>query len=211
MIVERHATTECAYHTAGEVGFEAAMLLRCAGTGAGRGRARRRHSPSLRPADAYAEFSRPEAATRLVALLHSSDRQAWVDSRRAGGRHQYEVHRVVAPGSDPAGLDVHWRRGHEMLCGFRDRRLTPEQWMHRDRLAVAGWRAALLAAGRARLTPLGVRIADPDTAVLLTQAAWLLGVTVQMLPRPGGHLLVVDEDEPRDLLFSLAGVTAAPA
>src|SRR5437667_6498624 len=118
MIVERHATTECAYHTAGEVGFEAAMLLRCAGTGAGRGRARRRHSPSLRPADAYAEFSRPEAATRLVALLHSSDRQAWVDSRRAGGRHQYEVHRVVAPGSDPAGLDVHWRRGHGRPCGF---------------------------------------------------------------------------------------------
>ncbi|MGE5828893.1 MAG: hypothetical protein ACM30G_11115 [Micromonosporaceae bacterium] len=145
--------------------------------------------------DAVVEFSQAPAAHRLVQLLLKTGAAASHDSYMAGNRHRYRVHRVVAPAVASYNLNDAWRRGYVELCGRPGGYRSQRQCWHRDRLAAAAWRAALLAAGRARMPLLGVRVADLDTAAVLMRASRVLQVPVELHNRPGGPLLTMSDED----------------
>lgn len=159
------------------------------------------------------EFNRAAAAYRLVRLLGTLDIEARVERSFEGGRHRYEVYRViVSPGSGNAlraVLDEAWRTGYLQLCRGGDRAMA--RWQQRDRraLAVAAWRAALMAAGRRRSGGLALRLADPDTTSVLVNAARAMGVHTRAQTRPGYQLLSVSPDSQYEQLLAVASGTEA--
>jgi len=151
------------------------------------------------------EFNQPAAAHRLARLLATLDVDARVERRFDGGRHRFEVHRVIVSVSDGtalrAVLDDAWRSGYRLLCRGSDRALP--KWQQRDRrsLAVAAWRAALMSAGRRRSATLTLRLADPDTTSVLVNSARVMGVRTRALTRAGYQLLTVSPDLSPERLF----------
>lgn len=185
-------------------GFEIGMLLRCARTGSGR----YEHSAA---AASTVEFGRAAAAERLVALLGQLGVAARGDEFAAGVRHRYTVHRVVCADLDAPLLGRSWVEGYRRLCtpdGYR----TPMQVRLRAALAVAAWRAAMLAGNvRARGGKLAVRVSDADTALVLVRAARLLGVPVSLRGSAGRHLVeVVSGNTLRDLALGSGPAGADP-
>lgn len=185
-------------------GFEIGMLLRCARTGSGR------YEHGAAPAISV-EFGRGAAAQRLVTLLDGLGMAARVDEFAAGGRHRYTVHRVVCADLDSPALGRSWVEGYRRLCtqdGYR----TPMQARLRAALAVAAWRAAMLAGNvRARGGNLAVRVSDSDTALVLVRAARLLGVPVALRGSAGRHLVeVVSGTTLRDLALGSGPAGADP-
>jgi hypothetical protein len=192
--------------------FEAAMLVRCTAGRAATGRSHAlfvtqasRNARSVATSDAVAsevaasdavvEFSQAPAAHRLVQLLLKAGASVSHDSYMAGNRHRYRVHRVVAPAAANDHLNDAWHRGYVELCGRPGAYRSQRQCWHRDRLAAAAWRAALLAAGRAKMPLLGVRVADLDTAAVLVGASRVLQVPVELRSRPGGPLLTMTDED----------------
>lgn len=202
--------------------FEAAMLVRCtAGRAAGRSNAlflwqasRNSRSvaasdavtPDVGAPDAVVEFSQAPAAHRLVQLLLNAGALVSHDSYMAGNRHRYRVHRVVAPAAASDHLNDAWHRGYVELCGRPGAYRSQRQCWHRDRLAAAAWRAALLAAGRAKMPLLGVRVADLDTAAVLVRASRVLQIPVELRNRPGGPLLTMTDEDAVARLEQKAGL-----
>jgi len=186
-------------------GFEIGMLLRCARTGSGR------YEHSAASASAV-EFGRSAAAERLVTLLDGLGVPARGDEFAAGGRHRYTVHRVICADLDAPILGRSWVEGYRRLCtqdGYR----TPMQARLRAALAVAAWRAAMLAGNvRSRGGNLAVRVSDSDTALVLVRAARLLGVTVALRGSTGRHLVeVVSGNTLRDLALGAGPVGVDPS
>jgi hypothetical protein len=208
--------------------FEAAMLVRCT---AGRAAVGRNSAPFLSQVsknsraapiadavtpdaggwdaagwDAVVEFSQAPAAHRLVQLLLKTGAPVSHDTYMAGNRHRYRVHRVVAPAAASDHLNDAWRRGYLELCGRPGAYRSQRQCWHRDRLAAAAWRAALLAAGRAKMPLLGVRVADLDTAAVLVRASRVLQVPVELRNRPGGPLLTMTDEDAVARLAEMSGL-----
>jgi hypothetical protein len=159
------------------------------------------------------EFNRAAPAYRLVRLLAALDIEARVDEQDAGGRHRYQVYRViVSPGvgrAMRAVLDEAWRAGYLLLCRAGDRALPRWQQQDRRALAVAAWRAALMSAGRRRSSSLALRLADPDTTSVLVNAARAMGVHTRAQTRPGYQLLSVSPDSQYEQLLAVASGTEA--
>jgi hypothetical protein len=163
-------------------GFEIGMLLRCVRTVSGR------HEPQGTVSTSV-ELSRVGAAARLVTLFTVLGMPARQDSYTAGGWHRYTVHRVLCPDVDHLGLTSAWCTGYRQLCATEGSR-SARQRRHRDDLAAAAWRAALLTGGlRIRCGPLAVRVTDPELAVILVRAARVLNTQVT-LRSAGGRCLV---------------------
>jgi hypothetical protein len=166
------------------VGFEVGMLLRCVRTGSGR----YEHSATTSTA---VELSRAAAAARLVTLLTGLDLPARRVDVVAGGWHRYTVHRVICPSLDDPKLRRAWCAGYHRLCAATGYR-SPRQRRHRDDLAAAAWRAALLGGGlRGRGGPLAVRVTDAELALVLVRAARVLGAPVSLRTTGGRHLVEV--------------------
>lgn len=203
--------------------FEAMMLVRVAGRPAEAVPGTlARPSAALRglgpPAPGFlAEFDSAAAAERLVGAIAYIAPVATADSRDSGGRHRYRVHRVTVPRRAEdlirATLCRAGKGGAATLCAPAGADTTPRARRHRSALAVAAWRATLLAAGPGRggADRVAVRVGDPDTTRVLVRAAALLGVPVRAVLRPGGHLLSVTGQEPIEVLVTtLTGATGAP-
>jgi hypothetical protein len=170
-------------------GFEIGMLLRCARTGSGgygRGAA-----VSAATDLGTVEFSRAEAASRLVALLGRLGYATRRDDYAAGGRHRYTLHRVLCADLGAPELVQAWCAGYRRLCAPAAYLSTPQR-QHRADLAAAAWRAALLVGGvRGRGGPLAVRVAEPDLAVVLVRAARVLDAPVTLRTSGVRHLVEV--------------------
>lgn len=194
--------------------FEAVMMMRCTAPIAAKRRVTSTQ-PGYRSApDASGvlnEFNRPAAAYRLVRLLAALDIDARVEARFDGGRHRYEVYRVIVSPGDGATLrsllDEAWRSGYLLLCRTSDRSLP--RWQQRDRraLALAAWRAAMMAAGRRRSATLTLRLADPDSMSVLVNGARTMGVHTRAQTRSGYQLLSVSPDSRFEQLFAAVGGT----
>ncbi|MQA25531.1 MAG: hypothetical protein GEU94_08670 [Micromonosporaceae bacterium] len=191
--------------------FEAVMMMRCTAPIAARRRVTSEQpGPRMVPemTGLLSEFNQAQPAYRLARLLTSLEVEARVDKRSDGGRHRYELYRVmVSPGSGTAlrrVLEAAWRAGHMLLCRTADRALP--RWQQRDRraLAVAAWRAALMAAGRRRSASLALRLADPDTTLVLVNAARTLGVQTRAVTRPGYQLLSLSTGSHYEQLLAVA-------
>lgn len=181
--------------------FEAALLLRCTGITSARYPRHRHPRPPALPPDVFAEFSTGAAANRLAALLRAAGVPAGRDEVVAGVRWQYRLHRVTVPPSwrQPARqrLDDAWQEGWDVLLDTDATGTSSPRRAHRAALAMAAWRAALLAASRrSRSGPLGVRVSDRDTATLLLRGARVLGVPASMQARTGCWLLTVPPGTP---------------
>jgi hypothetical protein len=194
--------------------FEIVMLMRCTAPIAGRRRITSEQPGNRMRPEATGilnEFNQAAAAYRLVRLLAALDIEARVDRHFSGGRHRFELYRViVAPGSADrlrGILDDAWRSGYLLLCRSSDRAMA--RWQQRDRrsLAVAAWRAALLSAGRRRSSSLALRLADPDTTSVLVNAARAMGVHTRAQTRPGYQLLSVNPDSQYEQLLAVASGT----
>jgi len=178
--------------------FEAVMMLRCTAPIAARRRVTSAQLDHRMVPDASGvlnEFNQPAPAYRLVRLLAVLDIGSRVEARLHGGRHRFQVYRVIVSPSDGPILrrlfDEAWRSGFLLLCRVSDRSLP--RWQQHDRrvLAVTAWRAALMAAGRRRSANLALRLADPDTTSVLVNGARIMGVHTQAQARSGCHLLSV--------------------
>jgi hypothetical protein len=183
--------------------FEAALLLRCTGITSSR-YPRHNHRPVL-PPDVFAEFSDAQAANRLAALLRAAGVPAGRDEVIAGGRRQYQLHRVSVPAPWRAAarlkLDGAWQEGWEALLDTAATGSSSPRRSHRAALSVAAWRAAMLAAGRrSRSASFGVRVSDRDTATVLLRGARMLGVPAAMHARTGCWLLTVPSGAPLEVL-----------
>lgn len=196
--------------------FEAVMMMRCTAPIVARRRVTTDQLGYRSAPDANGvlnEFSRAPAAYRLVRLLGTLEIEARVDQRSEGGRHRYELYRIlVSPGAGTtlAGvLDQAWRSGYLQLCRSGDRALARWQQRNRRTLAVAAWRAALMAAGRRRSGTLALRIADPDTVSVLVNAARVLGVNTRTQTRQGYQMVSLSPDSPYEQLLAVASGTDA--
>lgn len=190
--------------------FEVVMMMRCTAPIVAR-----RRLTSDRPGYRLApdasgvlhEFGQARPAYRLVRLLSALNVPAHVERRFDGGRHRFEVYRViVAPGSGDLLrniLEEAWRSGYILVCRSTGRSLP--RWQQRDRraLAVAAWRAALMAAGRRRSTALALRLADPDTTSVLVNGARLMGVVTRAQTRSGYQLLSVSPNSQYEQLLAM--------
>lgn len=163
-------------------GFEVGVLLRCVRTGSGR----YGHGGAV-----AVEVSREAAAVRLVTLLAGLDLPARRVEVIAGGWHRYTVHRVVCPALGEPLLTHAWCAGYRRLCDASAYR-SGRQRRHRDDLATAAWRAAVLSgAARGRGGPLAARVSDADLALLLVRAARVLGAPVSLRKVGGRHVVEV--------------------
>jgi hypothetical protein len=192
--------------------FEAVTMMRCTAPITGRRRVTGTQSGYRTAPDASGmlnEFNQPAAAYRLARLLTTLDVDARVERRFDGGRHRYEVYRVIVSVSDGAALravlDDAWRSGYLLLCRSSERALP--KWQQRDRrsLAVVAWRAALMSAGRRRSATLTLRLADPDTTSVLVNGARVMGVRTRAQTRAGYQLLTVSPDLGPERLIGVAG------
>lgn len=203
-VVDRPAVAEPVLPAADVVaGFEIGMLLRCVRAGSGR----HEHRDT---ASTWVEFSRAEAAARLVTLLGAIGRAAVRDEYVAGGRHRYRVHRVTCADLTDPRITRAWCTGYRRLCdadGYRPAR----QRHHRVRLAAGAWRAAILAGGtRGRGGgPLAIRAPDPEVALVLVRAARVLDAPVALRTTGGRHLIEVTAGAAELALRQLALVTRA--
>jgi hypothetical protein len=226
------STITDSFRAVGVAAFEAAVLVRCTGVcGGGRtralGGARVRTASggvatatgAERASDGFdtgsgreggardvgvAEFSRIDAAHRLVELLAQAGRPAAVDSYTAGNRHRYDIHRVNAPADTQPALQAAWHVGYGELCGQPGTPRTARQLRHALALAAAAWRAALLVVGPKRSGSPGLRVPDLDTATALVRAGRMLELPIRMSTRPGGQLLIVlPADAPRERLTAV--------
>jgi hypothetical protein len=188
--------------------FEAAALLRCTNITASRYATARR--PADRTPGLLAEFSQEWPADRLAELLADTvptDRADLV----AGGRRLHRLYRVTVPAGQVEStyrlLESAWSAGRrELLTGATLGSSSPRQAL-RWALAVAAWRAALLAAGRRRRPDyLGIRVGDPETAAVLVRSARVLDVPVSARSGGGCTLLAVAAQD--RLSERLAGVSA---
>lgn len=180
-------------------GFEIGMLLRCARTGGHGPGGHGRGAPT-----GTVEFSRAEAASRLVTLLDRLGCPARRDDYAAGGRHRYTLHRVTCAELAAPELVQGWCAGYRRLCAPAPYLSAPQR-QHRADLATAAWRAALLVGGvRGRGGPLAVRVAEAELAVVLVRAARVLDVGVTL--RGGGvrHLVEVEPGPAERVLRNLA-------
>ena len=204
--------------------FEASVLVRCTGV-CGGGRTRALGGARVRTASGGVatatgaerapigfepEFSRVEAAHRLVELLDEVGRPAEVHSYTAGNRHRYDIHRVTGPRGTRGVLSAAWRIGYGELCGQPGQPRTARQVRHALALAAAAWRAALLVVGPTRSDSPGLRVPDLDTATALVRAGRMLDLPVRMTTRPGGQLvLVLPAGAPRVRLAEVTVMDAA--
>lgn len=204
--------------------FEAAMLVRAAA------RPGARRTPGVRPTVHHpmpaadrdepgllAEFDTDAAARRLVCALASVAPSASINSGYRGGRHRYQIHQVTVPvGSDGPLREVLARSasaGATALRAGSGPAMAGRNRRHDLVVAVAAWRAALLAVGPGRGGPDGmaVRVGDAWSASALLRAADLLSVPVRAVRRPGGHLLTVDGRAALDALVQVVtGGTGVP-
>ena len=195
--------------------FEAAAMFLCA-TSYGRG-----NRPAHRPRTAgtgaasndrggpatVADFDSSAAAARFrAAVADQVDHSVWVDRLRYGIRHQYEVHRVQAPGQHVADvlsmLGSAWRRGVLIVTDTRPTSPSSARWRHRRDLATAVWRAALLAGPTVRTTR-GLRIRMPtDLAPVMVRAARLLGVGAEVRHHPSAPIVCIPNDREAMSLLS---------
>jgi hypothetical protein len=192
--------------------FEAVTMMRCTAPIAARRRVtspQAGYRPALDAGGVLNEFNQPAPAHRLVRLLAALDIGSRVEARLDGGRHRYQVYRViVSPGAGPglrSVLDEAWRSGYLLLCRSSDRSLPRWQRLDRRDLAVVAWRAALMAAGRRRSAALTLRLADPDTTSVLVNGARVLGVHTRAQARSGYHLLSVGPGFRFEQLFAGMG------
>ncbi|WP_213455175.1 hypothetical protein [Rhizomonospora bruguierae] len=203
----RAASAPPDFHHQVTAAFEATMLMRCAQPGTGRGGPTR--APQVhRPAGVLVEFSRHEAADRLVALLHRLGCPATPRVARTGIREQRPIYQISLAPDDQAALVpvLHdsWRTGLALLSDPPGRYLAPRRRRHRDDLAAAAWRAAVLAAGsQRRQGKRGFYIADNDTMAVLVRAGRVLHLTVTAQRRAGCHLVRIGEPEPAGRAASL--------
>ncbi|MGH3745982.1 MAG: hypothetical protein ACRDT8_01130 [Micromonosporaceae bacterium] len=163
---------------------------------------------TLEATGVLSEFNRPQPAFRLARLLDSLDVDARVERRYDGGRHRYELYRVIVAPGDVAVvrqlIESAWKAGYLLLCRPADRALP--RWRQQDRqaLAVVSWRAAFMTAGRRRSATLALRLADPDTTSVLVNAARTLGVHTRATTRPGYQLLSLSPGPNCERLFAVA-------
>ncbi len=175
--------------------FEATMLIRCTQPGSGRGGPTRAVGPRW-PEEVFVEFSRRDAAERLLALLEQLGFAAGLRIRTAGIREQLPIYQIVPRPNDRDAVDPvlrhGWRLGRALLCESPGAYLTPRRRRHRDHLAVAAWRATALAAGYKRRRGYeGFYIGDSDTIAVLVRAGRVLDLSVTAQRRSGCHLLQV--------------------
>ncbi|HEX5597789.1 MAG TPA: hypothetical protein VFX61_17515 [Micromonosporaceae bacterium] len=184
------------FHQRITAAFEAVMLVRCAQPGSSRG------GPvpapwSRRLDEVLVEFSRLEAAQRLLILLGRLGYPATQRVRSAGIREQHPIYQIVLATEVHREVDLllhnGWRSGRALLVdppGY----LTPRRCRHRDHLAVAAWRAATLAAGHKRQRGgRGFYIGDGDTMTVLVRAGRVLDINVTAQRRYGCHLVQLPE------------------
>jgi len=155
-------------------GFEVATLVRCGA-----------RTPGM------VEFDRAGPAHRLSRLMVALGLSGRQDSYVAGGYHRYTVHRVISSDLRARVIGEGWLAGYRRLCAV-EACASPRQRRHRDDLAGAAWRAALLAAAtRGGSGPLAVRVADADLALVLVRAGRVLGAPVSLRTRGGRHAVQV--------------------
>jgi hypothetical protein len=201
--IDRRAAVDAVLSPAAVVdGFEVGMSLRCVRTGSGR------YERGTTTTTAV-ELSRAAAAARLVTLLTRLDLPARRIDVAAGGWHRYTVHRVICPDLDHPLLNQAWCAGFHRLCDASAYR-SPRQRRHRDDLAAAAWRAAVLSGGlRARGGPLAVRVTEADLALVLVRAARILGAPASLRRSGGRHLIEITAGAASVALRELAAVSRA--
>lgn len=194
------------FHQRITAAFEATMLIRCTRPGPS-GRRPNETAPPRQPGDAvvahrpdgvFVEFSRLDAADRLVSVLDRLGHPATRRIRIAGIRERRNIHQVVLTPTARMAVDPvlreGWRLGIALLCDTPGGYLTPRRRRHRGELAAAAWRAAVLAAGyRRRRGARGLYIGDHDTVAVLVRAARVLDLAVTAHRRSGCHLVQVPE------------------
>jgi hypothetical protein len=173
------------------------------------------------PPGMLAEFDSAAAAQRLVNTAARLLPNARVESGYRGGRHRYEIHRVVAPPEVVSDVRVALADAAATGSGIlRSLSLRPagvraaDGRSHRGVTpAAAVWRAALLAAGPGRGggDQISVRVGDSECARALAAAATLLGVPIRALRRPGGQLISIAGAAAVDTLIDAVSGRASAA
>jgi hypothetical protein len=175
--------------------FEAACLLLCTSTQEGG-----------QPPGIVAEFNSAVAAGRLAHLLDRLGVPTVSQSLTGGLRRRHELFRLHT--AEPAILSVlvsgGWRQGRGILLDPSPAGATAPRQALRVPLAVAAWRAALLAAGRHVQTHiLGVRLRDAELAAVLVRSAHLLDAAATVAPRPGCLLVTIPAGPGKDRIMRL--------
>jgi hypothetical protein len=209
--------------------FEAAMLVQVAEPARDRRPVGSRFGldpPGDEPPGLLAEFDSAAAAQRLLSTASALLPTATVESGYRGGRHRYEIHRVIAePELVPAvrnalaesaavGVRALWARSTQATSSRQSSRTRRVLSPRGTGVAVAAWRGALLAAGPGRggNDQIALRVGDPGCARALVTAAALLKVPIRALARPGGQLISVTGAAAVDALVDLVtGNTGVPA
>lgn len=185
--------------------FEAACLLRCAPQPLTE---RQRRTTTGAPTGAF-EFSRADAAQRMIDLLAGLEIPVLHEVDTGGLRRRYQVHRLRVPepyrNGYQAVLDAGWRQGRRELLGQLTPGASTARPLWRPRLASAAWRSALLAAGRhVRRHILGVRLTDRDLAAVLVRSATLLEVPARLASGGGCFVVSVADGADRDRILTCA-------
>jgi hypothetical protein len=165
-----------------------------------------------------ADFDGPAAALRFrAALAGCLDTRVWVEPVVRGIRYTYETYRVrVAAGRVPdavALLAAAWRGAAATLTDPQPLSPSAPRWRRRQELAVAAWRAMLLACPPVRTSQaLRVRLPTPELATVAVRSARLLDVATQTRRGPGYFLVgVADNAAAYRLLARLAPAPPVPA
>jgi hypothetical protein len=165
-----------------------------------------------------ADFDHPAAALRFrAALAGRLDTRVWVEPVVRGIRHTHETHRVrVAPARHQdaiALLAAAWRAAAATIVDPQPLSPSSPRFRRRGELAVAAWRAMLLACPPVRtLRALRVRLPTPELATVAVRSARLLDVLTQMRRGPGYVLVcVADNADAYRLLARLAPDHRVPA
>jgi len=159
-----------------------------------------------------ADFDSAAAAVRFRdAVARCLRERAWVEPVVSGIRYNFEVYRVgVAPHRRAYAIDLLATAWRDSLATINDRQplsRSSVRWRRRQELAVAAWRAMLLASPPVRTSrALRVRLPSVELATVAVRSARLLGVDTQM--RHGQGVCVVSVEEQAAAYRLLAQVTA---
>ena len=146
-----------------------------------------------------ADFDSAAAAMRFRATLaRCLGERAWVEPVVSGIRYNFEVYRVrVEPHRRAYAIEslaTAWRDSVAMINKRQPLSRSSVRWRRRQELAVAAWRAILLASPPVRTSrALRVRLPSVELATVAVRSARLLGVETRM--RHGSGVCVVSVEE----------------